>query len=144
MSAVKETTVVLNGGDVIKKQRFVRLISIALWVFFAKFLFPSTPEFIAENPIQYWAIIGGLGYAIYRATTGWQLFVIARRIQISEQVKSILGLDWEKPEDLATAKELIGKLEHNEKVRIPKPGSRDVEFSIDSDAKGNKILKIIS
>lgn len=144
MSAVKETIVVLNGGEFIKKQWLVRLLGIACWIIIAQFIFPSTPEYIAEHTFYYWALTMGLGYAAYRATTGWYLFMIAQQKQINEQIRSYLGLNLEEAEDRLKMGELAVKLQLDKKVKISKPGASDAEFSIDTDKKGNKVLKIVN
>ena len=143
MSADKETIIVLNGGKFFKNQMVVRLISIALWVFAMQLLFPSTPEYIQAHTVYYWALITGLGYGFYRLTSHRYLFLLAQQKQINEQIKSFLDLKVEdSKEDSERLGELAVQLQLEKKLSIAKSGVSAL-FSIDTDAKGNKILKIV-
>lgn len=143
MSAVKETIIVLNGGEFFKRQMIFRALGIVSWVITIQFLFPSTPEYIKAHTLYYWGLTTALGYAFYRLTTHRYLFLLAQQKQINEQIKSYLGLQTdEKKEDYEKLGELAVQLQMEKKLNLAKAGASAL-FSIDMDAKGNKILKIV-
>lgn len=143
MSAVKETIIVLNGGEFFKRQMLFRMIGIVSWVITIQFFFPSTPEYIKAHTLYYWALTTALGYGFYRLTTHRYLFMLAQQKQINEQIKSFLDLKIdEDKEDFERLGELAVQLQIEKQLSIAKSGVSAL-FSIDTDTNGNKVLKIV-